>query len=568
MKKFLLLHKEFLIGLVLTLSLLWPLGAASFFTHHDDVQVIRLFEMDKCFKDRQFPCRWVPDLGGLYGYPIFNYYAPLPYYFGELIYLLVHNYILTAKIIFGFIFICSYIFMYLLAKKFWGKLGGSVAAVFYAFAPYHAVDFYIRGAMGEMWAIMLFPAVFWAVTKLEEKTKISNLLLLGIVLTILFTSHNLSTMIFIPFVLAWVIILFLKKRNKKFLWYSCLSLFLAMSLAAFYIFPMIFEKELVHVETTTYGYFSYTEHFKGFRKLLGREWNFGASIREVPGGERDMLPYQIGWVHLLGWLLVLISLKFLWKQHKFLSWVIIFFSSATLLSVLMIHPRSEFVWKNIEPLKYIQFPWRFLSLVIFFISFLAGAIFLSKNRHSQKIWYFMILLVVLLNFSYFRPEKFIQITDKEYLSGPNWDKVIKRSIFDYLPIYAKEPPAELATERYKILTGDSRVSDYTEGTDWIHFKTETRSHTIIRLSQYYFPNWKIFIDGTEAKFEYKNNNLGLMTIILGVGNHEVYAKLFDTPIRSISNVITLSASVLILLIFLFQSERLKRWVSYYRKRIN
>ena len=75
----------FLLGLALSISLLWPLFVASSFTHHDDVEMIRLYEMDQCFKDHQIPCRWVPDLGGIYGYPLFNYYAPLPYYFGELI---------------------------------------------------------------------------------------------------------------------------------------------------------------------------------------------------------------------------------------------------------------------------------------------------------------------------------------------------------------------------------------------------------------------------------------------------------------------------------------------------
>ena len=77
----------FILGLVLSLSLLWPLLVAPSFKHHDDVSIIRLYEMDRCFKDGQIPCRWVPDLGNLYGYPLFNYYAPLPYYFGWLIYL-------------------------------------------------------------------------------------------------------------------------------------------------------------------------------------------------------------------------------------------------------------------------------------------------------------------------------------------------------------------------------------------------------------------------------------------------------------------------------------------------
>ena len=70
-------HTEFIIGLILTASLLWPLAAAPYFTHHDDVQIIRLYEINKCIIDHQIPCRWVPDLGGLYGYPIFNYYAPI-----------------------------------------------------------------------------------------------------------------------------------------------------------------------------------------------------------------------------------------------------------------------------------------------------------------------------------------------------------------------------------------------------------------------------------------------------------------------------------------------------------
>lgn len=568
MAKFILDKKEFLIGLILSLSLLWPLVAAPFFTHHDDVQVIRLFEMDKCFKDGQIPCRWVPDLGGVYGYPIFNYYAPLTYYFGEIIYLVTSNFIWTAKIMFAVSFIGSYVFMYFLSKRFFGKLGGSISAIFYTYAPYHALDFYIRGAMGEMWALMFFPAIFWAITRLEQSSKISNLLLFGIILAGLVTSHNLSLMIFLPLMLLWIILLFLVKKNKKFLLFSVLGICLAALLSAFYLFPMIVEKNLIHIDTTTSGYFSYTEHFKGFRKLLTRSWGYGSSVREVPGGERDKLSYQIGWVHLLGWLLALFTAITLWKRDKRVSLIIIFSSGAALAAIFMINPRSEFIWKSIDSLKYLQFPWRFLLLVIFFVSFLSGSYFVLQRKNIKRIWVILILLVVVLNFSYFRPEKFIQTNDKEYLSGQNWDKIIKRSIFDYLPIFAKEPPAELATARYEILTGDSRVFDFEEGTNWISFKTETKTHTIIRLSQYYFPNWRIFVNGKEIKFDYKSNTLGLMTIILGEGNHDVYARLYDTPIRSISNTITLSTSIIVILLFIYQFDRVKRWIQYYRKRIH
>lgn len=557
----------FVIGLVLTLSLLWPLFVAPYFSHHDDVQVIRLFEMDKCIKDLQIPCRWVPDLGGLYGYPLFNYYAPLPYYYGEIFYLLTGNLIVSAKIMFATAFVGSFIFMFLLGRKLWGNLGGSISAIFYSFAPYHAVDFYVRGAMGELWALMLFPAIFWSVYRLAENTNVLNLLLEASLIALLIISHNLSAMLFLPIVVIWTVVLIVTNKKIKFLWYSFFAFILGILLSSFYIFPMFFEKELVHVETTTWGYFSYTEHFKGLRKLfLERSWGWGASVREVPGGEKDGMSFQIGWVHLFAWLLSLGALIVFIKKDRFKFKVIVFSSVVILASVYMINPRSEWIWKLIPQLKYIQFPWRFLMFIIFFISLVAGSGALLMRW--KKLFWLLIFAVVILNFSYFRPERFIKTSDKQLLSGSDWDRQIKRSIYDYLPIYAKEPPAELATARYQILTGDTNISNFQEGTNWIRFNADTKTHTIIRLSQYYFPNFKVWVDGLEIPVEYKNNSYGLMTFILGKGKHDIEVKLLDTPIRCIANAISLFGVIISVILFLASIGKVRLWFAYYRKRIN
>lgn len=560
LKKWIIENKFFFVGFLLSLSLLWPLFKAPYFSHHDDVQVIRLYEMSKCFKDGQIPCRLVPDLGGLYGYPIFNYYAPLPYYFGEIIYFISNSLIFSAKIMFAASFLGAYVFMYLLGRKIWGEMGGSIAGIFYSFAPYHSVDFYVRGAMGEMWALMLFPLNLWAFLRLIEKINIVNLLISSFSVALLFTSHNLSAMIFSPVIMVWIIMLFLKKKEKKFIWFSVFSFLLGLALSAFYLLPMLVEKNLVHVETTTYGYFSYTEHFKGLRKLLlDTSWGWGASVREVPGGEKDGLSFQIGWVHLLSWVVVLILAFKSPIKDKFIRMVVLFSSVGVLVSIFMIHPRSEFVWKAIESLKFIQFPWRFLMLTIFFISFLSGGIFFFlQNQKIKKImWIVLVTLVVILNFSHFRPEKFIQTSDKELLTGENWDKQIKRSIFDYLPIYAKAPPAELATKRYEILSGDIKVINYKEGTNWISFNTYSKTNSTIRLSQYYFPDWKILIDEKETSIEY-NNSLGLMTINIPKGDHKIEARFYDTPIRSISNIISLITVLLMAFLFLYNLKKDKK----------
>ncbi len=558
-------QKFFWFGFILSAALLWPTFAAPYFTHHDDIHTIRLYEMHRCIEDGQIPCRWVPDMGMLYGYPVFNYYGPLPYYVGEIFYLLTSSLIISAKIIFALSFMGSYIFMFLLGKKLWGEKGGLISGVFYAYAPYHAVDFYVRGANSELWALMFFPAVFWAALCLKEKTNLKNSLLLGGFAAALVLSHNLSAMLFLPMTAIFVSLLYLQDKDLKFIKFAFLSLVLSVLLSAFYLLPMTFEKNLVHVETTTYGYFSYTEHFKGLKKLLlDRSWGWGASVREVPGGERDGMSFQIGWVHLLGWALALFAAFKAFKTDGLKKRIILFSTLFALFSIFMVNPRSEFVWKLLEPLKYLQFPWRFLEFVIFFVSLISGSTVFLFRKYNKFFIPVLLILVVAFNFYYFRPEKFRYVTDQQLLSGTLWESELKRSIFDFLPIYAKAPPAELAGSKYQVLSGVSFITGYKQGSDWITFKTDTKTLTLVRLSQYYFPDWKIKIDGREVPINY-HNDLGLMTFAIDPGVHEVEARLFDTPIRRFANALTVLGFVLFFILLLTQVQMTRKWIIYVAK---
>lgn len=545
----------FLVGLLLTLSLLWPMFVAPYFTHHDDVQVIRLFQMDKCISDLQIPCRWVPDLGGHYGYPLFNYYGPLPYYYGELIYLLTDSFIISAKVMFATSFVLSYIFMFYLSRKLWGDLGGMISGVFYSFAPYHALDLYVRGAMGEMWALCFYPAVLWSLLRLSEKPVKQNVALVSVFIAMLVVSHNLSAMIFVPIALVFSGILFYKNRSSRFLYTLSISFILGFLLSAFYFIPAYFEKGLVHVETTTYGYFSYTEHFKGLRKVVfDNSWGYGASVREVPGGEKDGMSFQIGYIHLaLGIMAAVVSLV-LYKKEKFIALIIMFSLAVAVFCIFMINPKSEFIWKAFEPLKFLQFPWRFLMFITFFVSFVAGSVVVlfKVERFRNILAVFLVTVVVVVNFSYFKPEKYLHTDDSDYLSGANWEKQIKRSIFDYLPKSAKFPPRDLADKRYEILEGEVQILSFSEGSDWFKMNLDVKSPSRIRQSVYYFPEFQIRSNGKLLDLDNKND-LGLMTYSLGEGIYEVYGELKDTPIRTLGN--SLSVLGFTLLTYLLYNKK-------------
>src|SRR5438270_13791888 len=103
-----------------------PLFSPGFFPVHDNAQPQRVFEMAQSLHDGMFPVRWVKDMGFGYGYPLFNFYAPLAYYAGGLFMLFGFNVLLATKVMIGLGVLLSGIFMYMFAKEFWGKAGAVI----------------------------------------------------------------------------------------------------------------------------------------------------------------------------------------------------------------------------------------------------------------------------------------------------------------------------------------------------------------------------------------------------------------------------------------------------------
>src|SRR3990167_9408338 len=93
------------------------LYGTGYFNMHDDLQMMRQLEMEKCFWDLQIPCRWVPDMGYGFGFPLFNFYPPLPYLVGEILRIFGLTFVSTAKYLFVLAVVLSGMSMYVLAAE-------------------------------------------------------------------------------------------------------------------------------------------------------------------------------------------------------------------------------------------------------------------------------------------------------------------------------------------------------------------------------------------------------------------------------------------------------------------
>ncbi len=523
---------------LLILLLCWwavkPLFHSGFFSMHDDTQVVRVQQMAQALKDGQFPVRWVKDLGYGYGYPIFNFYAPLAYYIGAIFNLIGFDALAATKIVFGLGIILAGIFMYLLAREFWGVWGGIVSALFYLYAPYHALDIYVRGAVGEFWAMAFLPLVFYGLYRIAQGHR-RGVITTALALTAVILVHNLTAMMFIPFLFLMLFILFIFQKDKKrFVIWNLKFVILAAGLAAFYWLPALTEMKLTKVFGQIGGGANWRDHFVFFDQLWASPWGFGGSAP----GRLDGMSFMIGKIHLLvAGLVLLIAIA-----KKKLRPVLLVSLGFLLIVLFLTNDASGFIWQTIPVMAFIQYPWRFLAFSTLAVSFMAGSL-ISWQPKKLNWWpavissVFIIGLLV-LNTKYFQPQTFLGVTAAGYINEENIKWKISKISDEYLPKEFPVPQSEeeIAWEKVKVIEGEAEIKSQDFKHHLYQLEIEARTDSQILVNTAYFPGWRIFVDDEKVA---PRIEAGRIKFALNPGAHRVILKFVNTPVRRLANLISL-----------------------------
>lgn len=542
-KKALNIYYPFLVLLLSGLLVSIPLLNSGYFSHQDNLHIIRIYEMRQCFSDFQIPCRWVSNMGWGNGMPLFNFYAPLTYYVAGLLSFFV-GFVGASKILFFLSLTLGSVGIYLLVKELTDKQSALVSSVLYMFAPYKALDIYVRGALTESFALAIIPFVFYfgymAVVVDRKKYPLLTLSLFFFLIT-----HNIMTVIFTPVVLLW---LFYWQYSQKFNNFKLLLISLAISfgLSSFFLIPAFLEKGLVQTESLTRFELDYRANFLSVKQLFfDRLWGYGTSI---PGPEGGM-NFQIGWPH---WILVVFSIvSFIFIKNKKLKLLTVFYTLLFLISVFMTHNKSTFIWERIPLLQFFQFPWRFLSLSIFSSSILSGLfIYLFRGKIKTILSFSIIISSLLLNYSYFKPKELFRVNDNDLLSGKLWDDQKKGALLDYLPKTALEP-REAASNNPIVVSGKAEINNFINRSNKFTFNILITEDAKLEMPIFYFPDWQVYIN--EQKYISNHDNiLGRISFDLPQGSYNVLGILKNTPLRSFANLI----SFVSLIVFLIWIKRI------------
>ena len=543
---------------VLSLPAVWALFHKGFYGASDDIHIAWLFEMDKIIRLGQIPPRFVPDLSFGFGYPLFNFVFPLPFYLGEIFHLFSFSFVDAIKIVFGLSLLGSAVTMYFFLKEVLSRELAAAGAILYLYTPYRSTDVYIRGAFGEALSFVFLPLVLLAAVKIykgfsDKKIDPGKISFFSLSLSALILTHNIVSYMFFPFLLMLLLLLILTTRNKK-MWLSInygLGILGALLISLYFWLPAITESSLMKYETV----FNFVDHFPTLKQLFTPYFGYGASVP----GPYDGMSFFIGLMNLAVVAAGTILGIFLWRKFKALEGVIFIWGiMAFSVSMFMMNFRSSFLWSNVPLLPYFQFPWRFLTMIT-----LSSVIFLIPLNYLKGFWKYILvgglsLLAIILNAEYFKPHDFLERGDEYYINRyipvPQASKEYLETGEEYLRL-----PNETEVrpdKNYPVIFSDNKFGHSVKETNGVYSKIniEAPDDMILNHNKYYFPGWVGKVDGNDLKLS-AGKPFGQISFEVTKGSHlvEIYYK--EPNSKIILNLISLSSFTLFLILALKYNNR-------------
>ncbi|MBI3984707.1 MAG: glycosyltransferase family 39 protein [Candidatus Levybacteria bacterium] len=524
-----------------------PLLTSGFFPIHDDTQVARVFEMTKALTDGMFPVRWSSDLGFGFGYPIFNFYAPFAYYVGGFINLFIQDALVSTKLMMILAISLSGVSMFIFARQFFGKIGGLVSCLLYLFAPYNALNIYVRGDVAEFYAYAIAPLVFWGLYKVSKEKDFKYIFVTSISFALVIISHNLTAFMLTPFLIMFA--LFTVFRERESIKRILVSFVLGLLLSSFYFIPALLEMNYTNVISQVGGGADFRDHFVCFSQLWSSLWGYGGSAK----GCVDGLSFMVGKTHIVLFLISLIAVAVLFfikktifeKDMENIFYILVFFLFSAF-SIFLMLDLSKFIWELLKPMAFFQYPWRFLIITTFSLSFISGSFIWLLNKFikgSYLITVGLVLLVIILflNLKFFTPQYINTKTAKDYTNTETIKWNISNITSEYMPKGFSKPKqfSEIANID-SIKNEDLEVISQEQKTQLIKLNVNSKRQQSIIYPLAYFPAWKGYVN--QESVNVIENKKGI-EIRVPKGESQILLKYESTTVENLANLLSLAGII-------------------------
>lgn len=521
--------------------------------HDVRFHLYRLVQLDSLIEDGVLFSRWAPELAYGYGYPIFNYYAPTAYYVAEVFHLLGFSFTTALRLTFALALVGMALAMYIWVRDVFGPVPAFVAAVAYTAAPYMMILLLFRGALAELVALALLPAILWATQRFVARCCFGYGVLGAALYALLILTHNITAMLFTVVLLSYGICLatvaWLKKPGRRswrrmalVILQLLFVLVIGLGLACFFWLPALIERDLVHI------YQLYLPAALRFEANFAQLENiFGPPVPADP-----LLVYQsrpMSSLHLEAVALAIFAVIGVWRLRGWCTQriTVLFALVGAVASIFMALPISAPIWQHVPLLPFVQFPWRFLGLGSFFVALLAGAaLYIWREPLSKWSWSWLVVpvLVILLSF-YVVPWQYMRryppMENLTMMENVRFERQTgslgTTTMGEFLPATVQALPEENSPALQ--IGQHLDTTSLPEAAEVLHAKYDPLRYEVLLESSeafkavfhtFDFPGWEAEVDGERVPITPTDSH-GLISVKVPAGRHRVVVWFGLTPVR-------------------------------------
>jgi hypothetical protein len=462
-------------------------------TDDADWMVIRLSAFYQNFREGQFPVRFLTRLNYGYGYPVSNFLYPGFLYLGSILHVLGLSFQNCIKVIIAGSVIGGAIALFAWLRRFFGSMASLLGAASFVFLPYLLYDIYKRGSVGEVLAIAVILAALYAI---EAKAA----WLLTPCIALLMISHNTLAAIFLPVLCAYILL--------KGYWRLMFPLAVGVGISFFFWLPAFFERSYVLFNSVAVS--DPSQYFSVGHSLV-----------------LSSLPF------LLAGMLV----GMLWKKERTKEWW--FCVVLAVVSICFAIQLSSALWRSGPLITYVQFPYRFLSLLCiagpFMIASLAGN---GKSYFRVFAACAFVAVLALMSLVYQKSQNIVR-EEGFYTTNQGTTTVAN----EYMPIWAQTIPTMAAEKQIDVSKGNATIGDQRGSGSMIDFSVDAKEESVIEVHTMFYPGWGAMVNDKHTLISYDNPG-GLIHIPVPAGKTHVYMAFRETVGRFLADITSLVCIVL------------------------
>lgn len=511
-------------------------------THDGSAHLARIPAYYKAIRDGEFPVRWAGDLNFGYGMPLFDFMYQVPYAIATFLITIGFHLVTAYKITLAASYLLAGITMFAFAYEFFeDKRKALWVTIFYQFAPFRLIELLVRGALGEVYTYAFFPLVLFGMIKLWKRPTYGNFFLTVFASALLILSHNALSLVFFGICVGFLLLFGFTKKNVLL---SGCALGMGLMMTSFYWLPAIFEHKYTYGDLFMQNL--YLQHFPPMQNF------FIPNFFNLPALQTKGISVQLGLFHSITILLAIIML-FMKKTKRIISTKLVVASLCFLVILFyFMQPISIGFWAHSALLRQFQFSWRLLGIVAFFTSMLSICYFIFPFMKKQWMYITVLCLVIGSTAFYWIPPLGYNKVDESYY----WNFPLTSTYFGETDvIWSAGPAKSYPKQRVEFISGGGAISHFSKKTQTQRFIVSANEQSQLVDHIEYFPGWRAYVNSHNVPIQFQDPNWrGQLIFSVPKGISSVVVSFGETPLRFITDILSVIAVIILLLLWLFRNH--------------